>query len=101
MSTLSSSSTRDEVLAAYADNASYEEDDSVPKAKAFVTACRLLLSPKHSAVRTNAMGIEVELELELIRAEMIAAQEWLAASGESARTSAGEVMHSSFEEFRD
>ena len=43
MSTLSSSSTRADVEAAYADDASYVEDASVPKARVFVTACRLLI----------------------------------------------------------
>ena len=42
MSTLSSSSTLQEVLDAYVDNASYEEDSDVAKAKAFITACRIL-----------------------------------------------------------
>ena len=43
MATLGSSSTLDEIKDAYADNASYIEDDSVAKAKIFVTACTLLL----------------------------------------------------------
>lgn len=43
MSSLSSSSTLAQVWAAYEDNASYEEDLSTTKAKAFITACRILL----------------------------------------------------------
>ena len=42
MSTLDSTSTLGQVESAYADNASYAEDNSVDKARAFVTACRLL-----------------------------------------------------------
>ena len=38
MSTLDSSSSRDDVLNAIADNASYEEDSSVAKAKSYLTA---------------------------------------------------------------
>lgn len=43
MSTLSSTSTDAEVNAAYDDNASYAEDDSLSKAKAFRTAVSLLI----------------------------------------------------------
>ena len=43
VSTISSASTDAEVQAAYDDNASYVEDNSVDKAKAFITACRLLI----------------------------------------------------------
>lgn len=43
MSTLTSSSTYAEIVASYKDNASWYEDGSVAKAKAFVTACEFLL----------------------------------------------------------
>jgi hypothetical protein len=43
MATLDSTSTLSEILAAYADNASYAEDGSATKARSFITACRLLL----------------------------------------------------------
>ena len=42
MATLNSRSTDAEVLAAYDDNASYEEDGNRGKANAFITACRIL-----------------------------------------------------------
>jgi len=96
---LSSSSTRDDVLAAYADNASYEEDASVAKAKAFVTACRMLLSPKHSAALVSGPGLQVQIGLKQIAGELAAAQSWLAANDQ--RAPAGEVIHASFEEFRE
>ncbi len=38
MSSLDSTSTRDDVLNAIADNASYEEDGSIVKARAYLTA---------------------------------------------------------------
>lgn len=41
MSTLDSSSSRQDVLDAIADNASYEEDSSLAKAKAYLTALRI------------------------------------------------------------
>ena len=43
MSTLDSNSTLTEIKVAYADNASYSEDDEATNAAAFVTVCRLLL----------------------------------------------------------
>ena len=43
MSTLTSASTLAQVKAAYADNASYVEDNSVAKCRAFITACTILL----------------------------------------------------------
>ena len=43
MSTLTSASTLAQVQAAYADNASYVEDNSVAKCRAFITACTILL----------------------------------------------------------
>jgi hypothetical protein len=43
MASLSSTSTIAEIEAAYADNAGYAEDNSPSKARAFITACRLLL----------------------------------------------------------
>lgn len=100
MSTLNSSSTRAAVLAAYADNASYQEDDSLTKARAFITACRLLLSPQHSAKRTKgANSAEVELDLGLIRKELEDAQQYATARATDASGAA--VQHISFAGFRD
>lgn len=42
MSSLNNASTTAQVKASYDDNASYEEDLSVSKAKAFITACIIL-----------------------------------------------------------
>jgi hypothetical protein len=94
MSTLSSASTLTQIRDAYADNASYAEDASVAKARAFVTACRILLLrlPKRAA---HGRGNEVELDPRLIFDEMRRAQTWLASQ------SAGAVTHVSFTEFRD
>ena len=76
MSTLSSSSTNDEVWNAYDDNASFEEDASLSKAKAFVTACRILLrrQPQRFAV-DGQMG---EFNASEISAEMQRAQVYIA-----------------------
>jgi hypothetical protein len=63
VATLNSASTVAEIKASYADNASYHEDGSVPKAKAFITACRLLLLKLPKRVNTGgSQGEEVELD---------------------------------------
>lgn len=96
MSTLDSSSTLSEIKAAYADNASYQEDALVSKARAFATACRLLLMqlPKRM-VHGGSGGEEVELDLGLIRIELETATKWL-----TANSSSGAIKHVSYENFR-
>lgn len=106
MSSLSSASTRAEVLAAYADNASYEEDASVSKCKAFITACRLLLSPKYLVSRAQHGGNAgelVEVQQDLIRDEMTQARKWLAANDTSSTTGTGGggVTEQYFDSLRD
>ena len=54
MSALSSSSTLVQVENAYDDNASYAEDESVAKCRAFLTACRILL--RRMPAQTGAAG---------------------------------------------
>ena len=75
MSTLSSSSTLAEVKAAYKDNASWSEDQSVTKARAFVTAARILLVELYSQQTkgSNSLGFRVDLvESQLEKAERFA-----------------------------
>jgi hypothetical protein len=99
MATLSSSSTLEQIQAAYDDNASYFEDGSVPKAKAFVTACRLLL--RQTPVATGTREGQLTLRPELIQAEMKSAIEWLQANDTTAGRSGGpRVTSVSFEDFR-
>ncbi len=99
-STLNSSSTREQVLASYADNASYAEDDSIAKARAFITACRLLLSPKFSAKRAKGSNsLEVEHDLAVYRNEKTDAEKFVAARSTSTATAS--VSHLSFGSFRD
>ncbi len=101
MSSLSSASTTAQVLAAYADNCSYEEDASTSKCQAFITAVRLLLSPAHSLKRSvhgGRGGNEIELSPELLRAELQDARQWLA--NQNAADSGG-VTHADFTDFRE
>ena len=78
---LSSESTLEEVRAAYLDNAAYEETGNVAMARAFVSACRMLLilPPK----RSMADGGETELDLGLVQREMKAAQRFVTGAVET------------------
>lgn len=96
MSTLDSSSTLTEIKAAYATNASYQEDESLSKARAFATACRfLLLKLPKRMVQGGRSGEEIELDLGLIRQELKAVTSWLASN-----SSSGAIKHVSYENFR-
>lgn len=102
--TLSSSSTRAEVLAAYADSASYDENQSLAQARSFVSACRLLLSPKFSVKRSahGGDGQEVELDLQMTKELMNSAIAWIDANQHlaSSGNSSG-VIHADFTGFRE
>jgi hypothetical protein len=97
MATLTSASTLDEIKAAYDDNASYSEDGSLAKAKAFVTACRLLLrrTPRRVALGGPASE-EIEMEPKLLEGQITEAKRWIAnlPAGES-------VSYADFQDFRD
>ena len=74
MATLSSTSTDAEVFAAYDDNASYAEDGSQVKAKAFVTACLILMRR-----RPNFAGMVggQQVTFDSLRDDMLRAEAWL------------------------
>ena len=63
MATINGDSTTAEVRKAYDDNASYFEDDSVSKARAFVTACSILIRREYNTMNRgpNSMGKNVDL----------------------------------------
>jgi hypothetical protein len=77
---LDSNSTLADIQAAYDDNASYEIDGSVSKARLFVLACRLLQGRTIKRVRSGGQGggFESERDPAQIRKEMEDAQAWLA-----------------------
>lgn len=103
MSSLSSASTREQVRAAYFDNASYEEDASVAKAKIFITACRMLLQHIPKRAKQGGAGSEVETDPVRIENQLEEAQEWLQSVGATlAGTSgSGSTRHFSIQNFRD
>lgn len=97
MATLSSASTLAQVKAAYDDNASYEEVGSVAKARAFVTAARILL--RRMPASAGAGGAYVSLSPTTIRDELHAAQTWLASHAD-VDAGGGGVRAISLESFR-
>lgn len=97
MSSLSSSSTLDEIVASYADSASYAEDASAAKCRAFLTACRLLLVKRPSRVRHGG-GEEIELDLALVANQLTEANRWLVANGGSEY--GGGYIHPDMTDFR-
>lgn len=100
MSTLTSASTNAEVEAAYDDNASYAEDNSSVKCQAFITACRFLLRRMFSRSATGGRANqELEFDVNLIQKQLEDAERWAAAY--SAGSGGGNVVVTSFENFRD
>ena len=100
---LSSTSTRDQVLDEYANNANYVVTGSTTEAKAFIAACTQLLSPRYSPKRVAHGGRgaeEVELDLETIRLEKRDALNWLNSHSDVTAGGTG-VKHVDFSRFRD
>jgi len=100
VSALSSSSSFADVVAAYEDNASWEEDGDLAKAKAFITACRFLLRyAQRSAKRGQGTAAEQEFNYDAVRAEMAQARAYVAEQ-ESGTTSNPNVIHADWQGIR-
>lgn len=96
MSTINSSSTLDQVKAAYDDNCSYQEDNDATKCAAFITACTMLL--RRLPLEASKEGQTLRLQLDLLKQELRQARAWLATS--SASAAGGGVLFSDFSNFR-
>lgn len=96
MSSINSTSTLDQVKAAYDDNCSYQEDGDATKCAAFITAATMLL--RRLPLEASKEGQSLRLSLDLIRAELKQARAWLATS--SAAAAGGGVLYSDFSSFR-
>lgn len=105
MASISSTSTLDEIRAAYLDNVGYAEDGSATKCRAFITACRALLlrMPAEQGTRESHQ----KMNPELIQKEIAAAESWLTATGNSlsggssgGATSGSLVTRADFRNFR-
>lgn len=77
MSSLSGTSTTAEVQAAYDTNSSYAEDNSIPKVKIFITACRILL--RRSASNIVKGSNQVSLNIPVLQNELDRATAWFEA----------------------
>jgi hypothetical protein len=98
---IDSSSTLEEVKASYIDNASYEEDGSVVKCRAFITACRILvLKMPRSAGKGDASSV---FSTDLVQQELDNARKWLTANGGTVTPrngGGGDVRHFDMRGFR-
>ncbi len=98
MASVDSSSTREEVLAAIADNASYVEDGSVAKCKAFITAARVFLHCwAYEESRTDMTAMRFNTSQ--LRLDLQEAQGWLERNNGSLAASGG-VRQFSVADFR-
>ncbi len=96
MATVDSSSTDAQVEAAYDDNSSYQEDDSVTKARAFITAARILLRRYFSSDTED--NTSRSRRIESIENELERARKWLELN-DSTRSSTS-VTYADFRGFR-
>lgn len=94
MSTITASSTLDEIRQEYVANASYEEDDSTTKAAAFITAARALLVMLPRVTIGHGGDSEVQFDVALIKLDLESARTWL-----GGRVT-GSVRHVDFRDFR-
>lgn len=97
MATLTSSSTYTEVEESYKDNASYFEDQSVAKARAYITACRFLIMLTPSLSRIGSA--EIQKRTDLYRDEIKIAMQWLSAN-DTTRPNLGGVRDFDLGDFR-
>jgi hypothetical protein len=96
VSSISSASTLDQIKNSYLDNGSYQEDSDVGKARAFCTACRLLLLMLPQSTRKG--DSELTLSIESIRSELKLAKQWLATA--NAAAAGGGIRYADFSNLR-
>ncbi len=99
-STLTSASSNAEIEAAYIDNASYQEDADAVKARAFVTACRVILLKRPQRVG-QGNKLNLEYNLELVEKQLQAAQQWLATNPAAQGATNPSIRHPDFTYYRD
>lgn len=89
----------DSALQAYLDNASYEAEASVAKAKLFLTACTKLIAlvPQMTGTREST----TQMKVDEYRLQRESCQEWLSTHDTSADSRHPSVTRVSFENFRD
>ncbi len=88
-----------EAQASYLDNADYVAENSVAKARSFLTACNQLLVLLPSAISHGGAG-GLQWSLESIANLRATAEKWLAVHDTTYGGARGGVRYSSFEELR-
>ena len=96
---MSSSSTLAEIQSAYDDNASYAEDGSVAKCKAFITAVRMLIRRTAQRVDSGATASSITIDMKQYRDEIIDARAWLSGHSDVSDGGSG-ARYFSVEDFR-
>lgn len=97
MSTLTKLSTEAQIWESYDDNASYEEDHSVAKAEAFITACRFLTRRRPTSISRG----ERSTTLESLQQEIKAAQTWIQYNPSVTSATSSRTRYGSMEAFRE
>jgi len=98
MATLDSTSTLAQIRASWKDNASYAEDNSTAKARAFETACRFLIEALPAQSGRN--GTALQFDKQSMREELTQVRKWIAVRGASAGGSGTSTRRLSFNDFR-
>lgn len=93
---ISSSSTQNQIVAAYLDNLNYDINESVSECRSFVAACRALLVMHPS--NWSQSGANIQFSPELWQRQLDDAKSWLAANGDSSGVGSGGVSHLAFGE---
>ena len=101
MAAVSSSSTDAEVRAALDDSASYEEDGSIAKCRAYVTALRIWIRRLSERKSTADADTRREIDLSTLSKEMENARAWMSENGGETDTQAAQVSLADFGSSRD
>lgn len=80
----------------YLDYADYQTTGSIADARAFATACRRMLATRPTASAHGVGGRRIEMNIDVIAAELSKAEAWIESHADS-----DSVAHGSFTYFRD
>ena len=97
---LSGSSSRQEVLRVYKDNADYDLLNSPAKAQLFIQACRILLATPVKRSESAARGEAVELDLTIVERQKKEAERWWRMVGQTGRRP-GQLVEANLSDFRE
>lgn len=101
MPTVDGSSALAEVKAAVDDNASFEEDQSLAKCRAYITAVRVLIRRLSESASMSDSGGSLSRRIESLEKDLQAARDWLASHGGLSTIQGPSVTEANFEDFRN